>query len=138
MRIDSYACEFLLNIGITYLGALIFGKGNFMTQAYLVSLFYVPLSIISGFSGFLSWIPVIGIPMLIIVSLGISILHIILAIRVIKVVHLLSTSKAVAAALSPLVLFLIPLCLISIMALLGPAIGDVFSGIISTLGTPVP
>jgi hypothetical protein len=131
--------SFFLNIGITYLGALIFGgKGNFKSQAYLVSLYYVPLSIISGCTGFLTWIPVLGLPLLILVSLGISIFHVILTIRVFKVVHLLSTGKAVAAVLSPLILILIPLCLISILALLGPAIGNVFSGIISGLGTPVP
>ena len=33
---------------------------------------------------------------------------------------------------------LIPICIIVILALLGPSIGNVFSEIIQNLGTPVP
>jgi hypothetical protein len=131
--------SFYLNIGLTYLGAHIFGgKGDFKSQAYLVSLFSVPLSIISVLAGLLSLIPIIGLYLSAIASLGISIFQLILTVRVLKVVHMLSTGKAVAAVLSPLVLLLIPLCMISVLGLLGPAVSNVFSGIISELGTPVP
>jgi hypothetical protein len=130
---------FYLNIGITFISAIIFGgKGHFNSQAYLTSLFFVPLTIISGLTGFLTYIPVIGVPILIIVALGISIFQWILTIPVLKVVHLLTTGKAVAAVLLPIILILIPAGLMMILALLGPAISNVFTGIISVIETPVP
>jgi hypothetical protein len=130
---------FYLNIGLFFVCASIFGgKGKFNSQAYLTSLFFVPLSIISGFVGFLTYVPVIGAPIIIIAALGISIIQWILTFRVLKVVHQLTTGKAATAVLLPLILIVLPAVMIMILALLGPAISNIFTEIFSVLETPVP
>jgi hypothetical protein len=60
--------------------------------------------------------------------------NVIFTVRIFKVVHNLTTGRAVAAVLSPYLLLLIPLCMIAVLALMGPSIGSVFSSIT----TPVP
>jgi hypothetical protein len=131
--------SFYLNNGITYLGALIFGgRGKFTSQAYLGSLFFVPLSLISSLAAFLSLIPQVGQYISYAGFFGVSIFHIFFTVRSVKAAHNLTTGKAVAAVLSPLALLLIPICMITILLLMGPAIGNVFSKINSSLGTPMP
>ena len=52
---------FYLSNGITFVIALIFGgKGKFVSQAYLGSLFVVPLGLISSITSFALLIPIIG------------------------------------------------------------------------------
>jgi hypothetical protein len=131
--------SFYLNNGITYLGALIFGgRGKFTSQAYLGSLFFVPLSLISSLAAFLSLIPRVGQYISYAAFFGVAFFHLFFTIRSVKAAHNLTTGRAAAAVLSPLVLLLIPLCTIGILLLMGPAIGDVFSKINSSLGTPMP
>jgi hypothetical protein len=131
--------SFYLNNGISYVSALIFGgKGKFSSQAYLSSLFFVPLGLISSLVSLISLVPTVGIYIFSIALIGIAIIHIIFTIRSFKVVHSLTTGRAVAAVLSPIILILVPLCMIIVLTLMGPLVRNVFSTINSGLGTPAP
>jgi hypothetical protein len=131
---------FLINIGIIHISSLIFGgKGRFSALAYLVSIFLVPSGVLASLSGFMSFIPVVGVFIYVLFTLGIIIYQYILMVRSIKVIHVFTTSRAVITVLLPfIVLFIVPICLISILALLGPSIGSVFSSIYNSALTPVP
>jgi len=131
--------SFYLNNGITYVSALIFGgKGKFDSQAYLGSLFFAPIGLISSLISSVSLIPKIGNYISYIFLLGIAIFNIFFVVRSFKVVHGFTTTRAVAAVLSPLLLLLIPICIIGVLMLMGPVIGNVFSGINASLNTPMP
>jgi len=116
---------FYLSAGLVYLGARVFGgSGDFTPQAYLVSLFAVPLGVLSGVLGL---IPCAG-PL---ISLGLSIYGIVLNVQVVKVVHNLTTGRAVAAVLVPAILIGLAVgCLVAgILVLLAPAIGNIFQSL---------
>jgi len=120
---------FYLGNGLVYLGARIFGgSGDFGTQTYLQSLVVVPIGIVSGVAGL---VPCLGA----LAALALAIYGIVLWVRVIKVVHNLTTGKAVAAIFVPgLVLGLIAVCLVIVpLALLGPQIGEIFEDIVNNL-----
>ncbi len=130
---------FYLNNGITYLGALLFGgKGTFSAQAYLDSIFYVPLGILSGGFSLLTVIPIAGPIIVVVVAIGISLYDLVLEVRMLKVVHQFGAGKAIGAILIPLTLILVPICIIAVLMIMGPAIGDVFSSINASLSTPAP
>jgi len=130
---------FYLNNGITYIGALIFGgKGSYNSQAYLSSLFLAPLGFISSLASFISLVPVVGSFIFFAVLCGVIVFNLILTIRVFKVVHDLSAGRAAAAVLLPMAFILVPICIIAVLMLMGPAIGNVFSDINAQLGTPMP
>ncbi len=128
---------YYIGMGIIHLVAKLFGgQGNFTSLAYLVSLFYVPLGIVSSL---LSLIPCLGG----LLSLAIGIYSIVLIVRVIKVNYRLTTGKAVWVYFVPLliglaIVVLLSIVLIVILALLAPSIGNIFSNVIRDLGTPVP
>jgi hypothetical protein len=131
--------SFYLNNGIAFVSALIFGgKGKYSSQTYLDSFYYVPLGLLGGLISLLSAIPKAGVWIVSVITLGVAIYSIVLRIRVFKVVHGFGTAKAVVAVLAPVILILIPLCIIMVLMIMGPAIGNVFSTINSQLGTPVP
>ena len=120
---------FYISNGLVYLGARIFGgSGDFTTQAYLVSLFAVPLGVASAVLGL---IPCVGA----IAALAASIYAVVLNVRAVKVTHRLDTGQAVAAVLLPaLVIFVLVACLVVVgLVILGPAIGNVFENIVDTL-----
>jgi len=131
---------FYIHNGITYVCCKIFGgKGSFSAQAYLNSLYIVPFGLLSGLASLLSLIPIIGAFIFFVLVFGIMIAQFIYTIRSLKVVHQFTTGRAVSAILLPLIVFLvIPVCLIAILALMGPQIGNVFSNILTEIGTPVP
>jgi hypothetical protein len=134
-----YPISFYMNNGITYIGALIFGgRGSFASQAYLNSLFLVPLGFLYSVTSIFSIIPVYGIYISYTGLFGFWIIQYVFTIRSFKVVHNFSIGRAIAAALSPLALLLIPICMIVILVAMGPMIGNVFSGINSSLLTPIP
>ena len=84
-------------------------------------------------------IPYAGTCLTAVIAIGVLIFHLMLSVRSLKVVHNISSSRAFAALLLiPGVFILIGLCIIIVLALMGPAIGDVLSNIITELGTPVP
>jgi hypothetical protein len=131
--------SFYLNNGLSYISALIFGgKGKFSAQAYLSSLFVVPLGLILSLISLISLVPIVGIYIFSVALIGIAIVHLFFTIRSFKVVHGLTTGRAVAAVFAPLILILIPICLIVALTLMGPLVGKVFSTINSGLGTPTP
>jgi hypothetical protein len=128
---------YYIGMGITHLVAKLFGgAGSFSSLAYLVSLFYVPLGIVSSL---LSLIPCLGG----LLALAAGIFSIVLMVRVIKVNYQLSTGKAVWVVLTPLLVILVLVILLSvvvvvILALLAPSVGNIFSNIINGLATPAP
>jgi hypothetical protein len=128
---------FYIGIGLIHLSAKIFGgKGSYSTLAYLMSLFSVPLGMVSTV---LSLIPCLGG----LLSLAVSIYSIVLAVRAIKVNYRLTTGKAVGAYFVPVavifvIVFLLVLVVIVIAALLAPSMGNIFQNVIQNLGTPAP
>jgi len=120
--------SFYLSAGIIYLGARIFGgKGTFGGQAYLQSLFFVPLGIVQWI---VTIIPFVG-PVL---SVVVAIYNLVLMVRAVKVSHKLSTGRAVGAILAPLALvFVLASCVMAILLLLGPAVGEVFKEITNSI-----
>ena len=130
---------FYISNGIYYgIASLLGGKGSFSSQAYINSLFTVPIGVLSLILALFSSIPVIGWFIYSGLALIVSIFNIILTVRCYKAVHNFSTGRAVAVVLLPLVLVIIPICLILTLALMGPGIGSIFSQIISLTGTPMP
>jgi len=125
--------SFYLNNGLNYLGARVLGgTGSFGTQAYLMSLFVVPLGIVGGL---VSLVPYAGACVAALVGLYIIFLNV----RLNKAVHQLTTGRAIVAALWPVLLLLLISCVtISMLLLLGPVVGNVFSNIVQNLGTPTP
>ncbi len=134
--------SFYLNAGLNYLSALVFGgKGKFNDQAYLASLFFVPIGIIASVLSFLGVIPVVGLllesPFLIAIGLVTTIFQY----RVLRVVHGLSSGRAVGAVLAPFGLLLcicLPIFVIAMLMVFGPVIGNTFSSINQSLLTPTP
>jgi hypothetical protein len=134
--------SFYLTNGLTYLGARILGgSGEFKTQAYLFSLFFVPLGIVSGLASLLislpsmaslpgsggntAWLSTISSLLSGLVSLGIGIYQIILTVRSLKVTHQFSTGRAVGALLAPLVVILLIVCVLSaLVPLLASTLGN--------------
>ena len=125
--------SFYLNNGLNYLGAHVLGgTGSFGAQAYLMSLFVVPLGIVASL---VSLVPFVGGC----ISFFVGLYVIFLNVRLNKAVHQLTTGRAIVAALWPVaLLFLISCVTISILLLLGPVVGNVFSNIVQNLGTPTP
>lgn len=123
---------FYLSNGMVYLAARVFGgSGDFNTQAYLQSLFAVPLGIASSLLSVVSVIPTVGGCAFAVVALALGIYSIVLNVRAIKVTHNLSTGTAVVAMFAPAVLLIGVACLIIfVLALMGPAIGNVFENIV--------
>lgn len=126
---------FYLNNGLTYLGARILGgTGDFGVQAYLASLFTAPIGIVTSFLSLAFLVPYVGPCVGGLVVLAVAIYTIVLNVRVIKVVHNLTTGQAVAAVFAPVLLIVILACLvIVVLALLGPAIGNVFENIVTNI-----
>ncbi len=128
--------SFYFSNGLNYLGARVLGgTGSFGTQAYLMSLFVVPLGMVTGLVGI---VPFAGGCLAALVGIYTLFLNV----RLNKVVHQLTTGPATVAALWPLALVLIVLAgafvIIGVLILTGPAIGSAFSNIIQNLGTPTP
>jgi len=139
LEMTSVPLGFYFRNLVIFVLALIFGgKGKYSVQAYLSSLYYVPLTLISGALGFVAYLPFVGNFIVGLTVLGVLIFDFVLNIRLLKVAHNLSTGRAVGALLVPVVLILIPLCMIGVLTLMGPLIGSVFSSINSQLGTPMP
>ena len=114
---------FLIGSGIYFVSAKIFGgEGTFDRQSYLLAAAYAPMAIISALLAVLPWI---GAWLGIIASLY----TVWLAILAMQAAHRFSTGRAVASVLAPLIIFVIPICVIAILLLIGPAVGEVFTEI---------
>ena len=103
---------FYLGVGIQYLGARIFGGiGEYRTQTYLQAIIIVPLTILGGLTSLASSIPYIGVGFGL-AGLVVSIFGFIMNIRAIKVVHDLSTGRAIGSMIiPPFVLMIFIVCL---------------------------
>ncbi len=116
--------SFYLSVGIQYLGARLFGgTGTFTAHAYLRSLIQVPITILGGVISLGSLLPftscILG-PL----GLGLTIFSWIVSVRAIKVVHDMTTGRAVGAILAPplIFMFVIGCVLIASGAMIGPAL----------------
>lgn len=125
---------FYLGTGINYLGARIFGgDGNFTDQAYLQSLVAVPIGVVTSVLSVFSSIPYLGWGFAL-AALGVSLYSFVLNVRAIKAAHHMTTGRAVAALLLPAVfLIIIPCVVIVVLALMGPAIGNIFEDIVLSI-----
>ena len=131
--------SFYLGNGVIFVSASILGgKGKFSGQVYLYSLFFVPLGLITSLASLFQLIPVAGSVIVYIVTAAVFILTILFTVRIIKVAHNFTTGRALLTFLIPFALFLIPACIIGILALMGPAIGGIFSNIVTEINTPMP
>lgn len=97
---------FFIGVGILYLIARLFGGiGSFLGYAYLISLFYVPLGIVSAVFGLL---PIIGA----IIGLLIGIFEVYLAIQATASAHRLPMDRATWVVLIPVIIAFVLLLLI--------------------------
>lgn len=117
--------SFYLSVGIQNLGArLLGGKGTFSALAYLQALILVPLTAVSGLNSLAVLVPYIRYAFAI-AGFGLSIYGIVLNVRAIKVVHNLTTGRAVGA------IFLVPVIFVVLSACIlfatGPILGQLFN-----------
>jgi hypothetical protein len=118
---------FLIVSGVYFVAAKVFGgEGMFGRQSYLLAAAYAPMGIISAV---LVAIPMVG-PWL---SLVCSLYTIWLTILALQAAHRFGTGRAIASVLAPLLIIVIPICLITILLLVGPAVGSVFSEIVNEI-----
>jgi hypothetical protein len=127
---------FAIGVGlIQWVATLFGGTGSFDKLAYSFSAIMVPVSVVSAVLTLVGIIPIIGI-LTGLISFGLGVYAIVLQVLAVKAVNGLDTGRAVGAVLLPgLVIFLvICCCVIGGLALLGPAIGEVFESINQSLG----
>jgi hypothetical protein len=127
---------FYIGNTLLYFGARVFGgTGDFGTQAYLQSLFIVPIGILSSVLSPLSAIPTVGNCIFGLFSLALTVYAVVLTVRALKVAHGLSREKAIGAALVPIAIVMGIACLAAaaLVLLAGPVIGNTFEDIIRNI-----
>jgi hypothetical protein len=75
------------------------------------------------------------------ISAAAGIFQIILSVRAVKVNYQLSTGRAVGAYFIPaavILIIIVPICVIAVLAIMGPAVGGIFSNVMQNLATPAP
>jgi hypothetical protein len=123
---------------IQWVAKLFGGTGSFDKLAYAFSAITVPYSVVSAVLALIGIIPIINI-LTGLISFGLTIYVIVLEVLAVKAVNGLDTGKAVGSVLLPgLAIFLLICCcfaaVIGGLAMMGPAIGDVFDSINQSLG----
>ncbi len=111
---------FLIGSGIYFLVAKLFGgTGTFEEQTYLLAAVAAPITIVSGVVGI---VPFLGGC----VSFLLAIYQLVLSYFAIKVSHGLTSGKAVAVVLIPVLIFFLCICLaaVSFAGLMGAAINN--------------
>ena len=101
----------------------------------------MPVGIVSSVVTFLQIIPLVGPLLEWPILLIIAVVTTILQYRMVRVVHGLTSGRAVGAVLVPFVLLLclcLPIVVIGGLMVMGPIIGNTFSSINQSLLTPVP
>jgi hypothetical protein len=108
------------------------GVGTFPQLAYAIAAYTSPISIVGAVIGLIPLVNCLGL-LIGAYAIGLNILSV-------KAVHKFSWGRAVlsSAVIIGLLIALVGCLVIVVLALMGPAVGDVFSGIITELGTPVP
>jgi hypothetical protein len=108
------------------------GVGTFPQLAYAIAAYTSPISLVASI---ISLIPLVN-------CLGLFIGAYALALNIlsVKAVHKFSWGKAVlsSAVIIAILIALVACFVIAVLAMMGPAVSNVFSGIITELGTPVP
>jgi len=119
--------------GISHLIArAVGGTGSFGQLVYAFAAYMAPLTIVSSMLGV--------VPLLNCVTIPLGFYGLFLNILAIKAVHDISWGKALLSSVVVIagIMIFVAVFVIVILALLGPAIGNVFSNIIEEIGTPVP
>jgi len=120
--------SFYINNGIYFLFARLFGgRGQFTQQAYLNSLYLVPFGFLAALGNFIGLIPILGFFLSLGYALLIGVFQLVITVRSLKAVHDFSTGKAVATVLIPVLLAFMLVCLGSVLILLMPGVGSIFS-----------
>lgn len=126
---------FAIGIAITqWIAKLFGGTGTFEKLAYASAAISVPFTLISTVLTLVGVIPFIGICTGII-SLILSFYVLYLQIMAVKAVNRFAWGPAIGAVLIPglVILFVCGCLAVAVLTLLGPAIGDIFSGINQSL-----
>ena len=116
-----------------FIAGLLGGEGSYSRLVYAYGAYTAPLSLVSGLVSSIPFVNLcLGIPLLI--------YGIVLNVISVNAVNRFGWGRSIVAALIiPIVIMLIvPCAVIAVLALMGPAIGDVFSQIVNELSTPVP
>ena len=115
----------MISAGITqFFASALGGTGTYSKLAYAFAAYYAPLSIVTSLLS--------GIPLINCLALPLGLYGIVLNVIANKAVNQFSWGKAIASSVVILagILLLVGVCVIVVLALLGPAIGNVFSNII--------
>jgi hypothetical protein len=126
---------FAIGIGITqWIAKLFGGTGTFEKLAYVSAAISVPFTLVSAVLTLFGAIPFVGLCFNII-SLIASFYVLYLQITAVKAVNRFGWGGAIGAVLIPafVIIFACGCLVVGVLALLGPAIGDVFSGINQSL-----
>ena len=120
--------SFFIGSGLQFLGGRLFGgSGDFKSHLYLLAVIQVPVTILGGVISIISLIPFIGI-LAGLAGLGLSIFTLIIAVRIIKAVHNLSTGRAVAGMILP------PIILVILVGCLMTIFGSALAGMLTEIG----
>jgi hypothetical protein len=116
---------FYLNNVLVYVGArLLGGRGDFTTQAYVQSLYWVPIALLSGVSALVPWVGYLLV-------LALTVAMLIYSVWAVKAAHDLTTGRAVGAVLTPLLVLVAFACLASLGLLF---LGAPLPGLLEQLG----
>jgi len=136
---------FYVGYGLQYLGARILGgSGSFGPQVYLMSLFIVPIGILTALSQLMPYalsvlspgsIPLLIVSIIFLILLLVLIIYgLVLNARVIMVMHRFTAGRAVAAMLLPALVAVLVCC--GGLLMLGPVVNNVFSNVMLNVPTP--
>ena len=109
------------------IAAMLGGTGTFSKLVYAVGAYEAPLTIVSAVVG--------AIPIVNLLTFPLGIYALVLNVIAVKAVHRFSWGKAIASSVLILaaILVLVAIVTIVILALLGPAIGNIYSNIIENI-----
>ena len=118
----------MISAGIThFFASALGGTGTYSKLAYAFAAYYAPLSIVTSLLGAVPYLNLLAIPL--------GLYGIVLNVIANKAVNQFSWGKAIASSVVIIagILLLVAVCMIVVLALLGPAIGNVFSNIITDI-----
>jgi hypothetical protein len=120
---------------IQWIAKMFGGNGDYSKMVYTLACIAAPINLVSAVLGLFSAIPLVGI-VFGLVSFLVGIYSLFLYVSAVKGVNQFGWGPAIGAVLIPgAVIFLFcACCLILSLVLMGPAIGEVFSGITNSLG----